>query len=55
MKKEPIDEIRGIRKQLEKLIKSNPRKFKEEIKKIEKENRNRIVVGRPKLKSKKAA
>ena len=55
MEKEPIEEIRGIRKKLDKAVKSNPKKFKEEIKKIEKENRNRIVVGRPKFKSKKAA
>jgi hypothetical protein len=55
MEKEPIEEIRGIRKKLDKLIKSNPKKFKEEIKKFEKETKNRIIVGRPKFKSKKAA
>jgi hypothetical protein len=55
MEKEPIDEIRGIRKKLDKMIKSNPKKFKEEIKRIEKESKNRIVVGRPKFKSKQAA
>ncbi len=36
MEKEPIEELRGIRKKLDKLIKTNPRKFKEEIKRIEK-------------------
>jgi hypothetical protein len=55
MEREPIEEIRDIRRKLDKLIKSNPKNFKEDIKKIEKENRNRIVVGRPKFKSKKAA
>ena len=55
MEKEPIEEIRGIRKKLDKLIKTNPRKFREEIKRIEKENISRIVVGRPKFKSKNAA
>jgi len=55
MEKEPIEEIREIRKKLDKIIKSNPKKFREDIKRIEKENRNRIVVGHPKFKKRKAA
>lgn len=55
MEKDPIAEIREVRKKLDRLFKTNPNKFKDEIKKIERENRNRIIVGTPKFKSNKAA
>jgi hypothetical protein len=55
MKDEIIDEIRKIRSQLDKKMRSNPKKYNEEIKKLEKDNRSRIVSGRPKYKKPKAA
>jgi len=55
MKDEIMDEIRKIRNQLDRKMRTNPKKYDEEIKKLEKENRNRLVPGRPKYKKPKEA
>ena len=55
MKDEIIDEIRKTRKKLDKLLKSDPQKFKDQIKKIEEDQKNRMVIGKPKYKNSIAA
>jgi hypothetical protein len=55
MKDKIIDEIRAIRKKLDKEIEKNPQKFKDEIAAIQKKYRNRLVTLGPRLKKKSAA
>lgn len=55
MKDEVLDELRKIKLKLEKRMLSNPKKFAEDMKKIEQENKHRLLVGKPRFKKPKAA
>ena len=55
MEKDPILELREIRKKLDRKYHKDPTLFRESIKKIELLNKKRLVVGKPKFKKQKAA
>lgn len=55
MKDKIVEEIRAIRKKLDKVIEKDPQKFRDEIAAIQKKYRNRLVTLGPRLKKKSAA
>jgi len=55
MKDKIIDEIRSIRKKMDKVIETNPEKFKKQIDAIRIKYQNRIVTLGPKYQKKNAA
>jgi len=55
MKDKIIDEIRAVRKKLDKVIEKDPKKFKEDIAAIQKKYRNRLVTLGPRHSKKTAA
>ena len=55
MKDKIIEEIRAVRKKLDKVIEKDPKKFKEEIAAIQKKYQHRLVTLGPRHKKKSAA
>ena len=55
MADEIIEEIRKIRADLDKLIETDPAKFKKEIEDIEKRYKDRLVSGKPRYIKRSAA
>jgi ElaB/YqjD/DUF883 family membrane-anchored ribosome-binding protein len=55
MKDKIVDEIRAIRKKMDKVIENKPEKFKKQIDDIRKKYQNRIVTLGPKFQKKNAA
>jgi ElaB/YqjD/DUF883 family membrane-anchored ribosome-binding protein len=55
MKDKIIEEIRVIRKKMDKQIEKDPQKFRDEIAAIQKKYRSRLVALGPRLKKKSAA
>ena len=55
MKDKIIEEIRAIRKKMDKQIEKDPQKFRDEIAAIQKKYRSRLVTLGPRLKKKSAA
>jgi hypothetical protein len=55
MKDKIVEEIRAVRKKLDKLIEKDPQKFRDEITAIQMKYRDRLVTLGPKHKKKTAA
>jgi hypothetical protein len=55
MKDKIVEEIRAVRKKMDKMIEKEPQKFRDEIAAIQKKYRNRLVTLGPRHKKKSAA